>query len=527
MNKLLFSVALMAVVGCAVSDANELYRKPDVLFKSTSNLEFGVWVGFGPRIVSAADGKPLPNAKVYFIDRFSGARRYLKVDGDGRIVFNRFISMGNNGGHRAVDLDTIHVECPGYHSDEDYLFTYNDDPDWRDIRLKPVLDQPCCNYFRSLVPFCNVDENTICSFDVVDGDWLPPYGWGRVEDLRCTFSTNFVSSDGYSSPRIKMKFEFVREDDGFAVDKGDDYSKRSFVIRAGTGYGPQLLKVRNHFGRIDWVIYTDGPSVRPSCFGYADGPHGCGVGTNRMGKLALNLRVNSVPGIREMEMFARDVSVTRPVSHPVPEGPGRLAFGVSSDGRSAVCFGWTQDGAVVPEIFTHALYSENPAADLPRLETMYYCAARYRRDLEVCGFPELRVFVRCHDDPYKEILKDNPKLEAVVFAENGAERIHVRESDCCVSPRKVAALHLDSSFDFPIQWKTNKVSEAFASSYDVPLCELWAGSPFFLPELDFDAGTVDLPVLRFNGDYLEERHSDGRVLRCYKDGRQEKLRESR
>lgn len=174
------------------------------------------------------------------------------------------------------------------------MFTYNDDPDWRDIRLKPVLDQPCCNYFRSLVPFCNVDENTICSFDVVDGDWLPPYGWGRVEDLRCTFSTNFVSSDGYSSPRIKMKFEFVREGDGFAVDNGDDYSKRSFVICAGTGYGPQLLKARNHFGRIDWVIYTDGPSV------------------SRMGNLALNLRVNSVPGIREMEMFARDVSVTRP-----------------------------------------------------------------------------------------------------------------------------------------------------------------------------------------------------------------------
>lgn len=550
MNKLLLPVVLMVIAGCATSlvqdenwDASrkevvDLHAKGDRMSPHCVMGPYGVWIGKGPKIL-ADDGSPLPNARVAFGN--DPMAEGLPVDESGQVTVNRYIPFGypSVSWRNAGETGGVTVSCPGYHSVV-VRSLFDNQGVVKEIRLKPILAQPPCRSFSSEAMLVGGNDNGRCGFDLVEGDWLPPYGWGKVEDLRVTVSTNLSSltasySVSFSGVKRVMtrdnqqvvRLEFVRDGDGFGTDEESfsDCTNRVIYCRQYDRDVRGVFKVRGYYGSIDsseirrenryyYVEDGNGNSVR------RDGPD--------VYRIKFDGRVNTVAELKGLEPDKASVSPRPPIPHPAPKDVNCMAFGVAENGRAAVCFGWTKDGAVVPEIFRKGVYTTDPAKDVPELETLYFdpCFSHSEMSPAVNGLKNLHTVVLSGSYNIRNIgpraFADNSKLNAVVFDRNRSG-IEVAADTFAGSAADLAAIFAESSYDCNRPWDSVAVSNVFSRMVKVYTVSRSDERMLAQPEVDLARGEIELPVITLGDGCLDKEYSDGRVLRYRKDGFTEKI----
>ena len=553
MKKALFAWALLAVVGCATSpDPDEVWdasRKEVVegfdvrngAFSRGVSGAYGIWIGRGPRIL-ASDGTMLTNARVVFGN--DPMAEGLPIDETGCVIVNRYVSGGySRGCRRHHDVSgSLTVSCPGYHSAIGASLLDGQGV-VKEIRLKPVLAQPPCRTFSSEAMVVCDNGNGCCGFDLLEGDWLPPYGWGKVEDLRVTVSTNLssattsytISHSGVKrvvlqDNRQVVRLEFVRDGDGFGKD-GENFSDCTNRVVFGRQFERDVrgvFKVRGHYGSIDSTEFRKDRS-----YYYAEEVvDGRRRDVRRDGPetywLKFGGRVNTVAGLKGLETATASVSPRPPTPHPVPKDVNRMAFGVSEDGRSAVCFGWTKDGAAVPEIFRKGVYTADPARDLPGLETLYLNLSAHSSEQSpvVCGLKNLRTVVWCDGFYARSIgvraFADNPKLDAVIF-DGSCHELTVAADSFSGSATNLTAVYTENSYNCNRPWDAVAVSNVFSRMAKVFTVSRSNDSTIASPEADLARGEVELPVMTLEDGHLDKEYSDGRIIRYRKDGFSERL----
>ena len=535
MNKLLLPVVLMVIAGCATSTSpvqDEACNAGKIVGP------YGVWIGKGPKIL-ASDGSPLTDARVVLGN--DPMAKGLPVDESGRVILNRYVPDAHFRGYwrNAGESGSLTVSCPGYHSVVNRSLL-DFDGVVKEIRLKPILAQPPCRSFSSEAMLHCRNDNGTCSFDLVEGDWLPPYGWGKVEDLRVTVSTNLssaIASYSISLNGVKrvtsrenqqvVRLEFVSDGDGFGKDEEgfSDCTNRVVFCREYDRDVRGVFKVRGHYGSIDsseirkerryyYVDEGDGRSVR------RDGPEAYLV--------KFNGRVNTVEGLKGLESAAAEVSPRPPVPHPAPKDVNSMAFGLSENGRAAVYFGWTKDGAVVPEIFRKGVYTTEPAKNLLDVETLYFdpCASYPDISPIVNGLKNLRTVVLIGNSSRDRSIggrafADNPKLNAVIFDGYRLETTVAADTFSGSAP-DLTAVYSENSYNGERPWDSVAVSNVFSRMVKVYTVSRSDSRMLTPPEVDLAAGDVELPVVKLEDGYLDKEYSDGRILRYRKDGFTEK-----
>lgn len=545
MRDCLFAGLVLALAGCAsgpvpdkLSGGSDGEDSLTGEARPSELMKYGVWIGKGPKIL-ASDGTLLTNARVVFGN--DPTAEGLPIDADGRVVIHRYASnVYSRGSHRhQAAYGNVTVSCPGYHSAVNVsLFEHNRVV--KEIRLKPLLGQtPCRTFSSEATIFCEKGDSS-CGFDLVQGDWLPPYGWGRVEDLRVTVSTNLSSEVGAYSvsfdgirrivnrdDRQVVRFELVREGDGFGKD-GENFSDCTNRVAYCKQYERDfrgVFKVRGYYGSIDSTeirkersnyyvengkrqyIRREGPEVYQVRF----------VG-----------RINPVAALKGFETSTAAVSPRPPVPHPAPADFDRMVFGVSENGRAAVFFGWTKNGVRVPEIFRKGVYTTEPAKALPEVETLYL--DQYTRSTEMSpiinGMKSLRTIVWIGDyDSLKvgeRAFADNPKLNAVIFDGSGQDAVIAGDAFVGTATN-LTALYTKSSYDSHHPWDTIVVSNVFSRMTRIYTSSRSDDNMLAPPEVDLSLGEVELPVITLDEDHLDKEYSDGRILRYRKDGFAEKV----
>lgn len=548
MDRLMIPVALIAIAGCAISpepcespeaDGNEVADEFAVGGGGRGvSRAYGVWVGKGPKIL-AEDGSPLTKARVMFSNDLTSEG--LSVDETGRVTVNRYIPDRHSRSYtrNAADGDTLTITCPGYHPAVNVPLLGGDGA-VKEIRLKPLLGQPPCRSFSSVATVLRGKGDRCCGFDLVEGDWLPPYGWGKVEDIRVTLSTNMMSGSAAYSVSYKgvkrvesrgdgpvMRVEFVRDGDGFGKDTEGylDCTTRVALCRQYDHGLCGVFKVRGCYGSIDSSALRS-----ERLYYYAEDEGGSGRrDVADVYKVVFSGRVNAVAGLKALEAASGPVAPRPPVSHPAPNGADCLAFGVSENGRAAVCFGWTKAGAVVPEIFRRGVYTTDPAKDIPGLETLYV-DTNFRvsnaRPI-VNGMKKLRTVVWSSDYSANTIgerfCADNPKLDAVII-DGYRPEVMVAADAFAGASTNLTAVYASYDGYSTRPWDCVAVSNVFSRMVRIySASDLGGGKMLAPPEVDLARGEIELPVITLEDGYLDKEYSDGRVLRYRNDGFIEKL----
>ena len=540
-------VGVAAVAGCAsvvteqvrIVEPAEVEAKKVVIAKPGSGMHsrYGSWVGKGPRILST-DGKALPNAIVWFAGE--DPLRILPMDSDGSVLINRYIvpeGMDSRGHRNSLYL---YVACPGYHSRTSVQLLTREGV-VPEIRLEPEVDQSACRTFKSDLVLPMTELTNSRGFDLIEGDWLPPYGWGKTEDLRVTISgadmgnkvfsvsnSGVEQTRGFNDAELFAKFEFVRKGDGFdnRSTNYEDCTNKSFVASSYRNTSG-TFRARGYLGALDEIF------VRKDRVSTWEQINGKTVEKELSSVLRIQLggRVNPELGLKTLPTSSVKATPRKPVCRPVPEDGDRLAFGLSADGRAAVCFGWTKEGARIPDIFEKGVYSDNPVADLPRVETLYLESPRKNnghseRVVSVRGLPELRTLV-CLGYGWQKIeqraFADNAKLTTVLFDyESRAECAGNAFEGCATNLTAVFASRARQGFN---PWETIAVSNIFTKMVKVSAPEYGNGRfTMIMPEVDVQKGAVDLPVVHLGADALVKEYPDGRIQRYLQDGNMEKLR---
>lgn len=497
---------------------------------SAMNRSYGVWVGKGPRILSA-DGKPLTEATVCLVGEETMTP--LPIDAEGHLILNRYLAGSPYGSWRDGFSSSVTVMCPGYHSRRNVALLA---PRGivSEIRLEPIVDQPAMRKFQATATLPATEMGRPIGFDLVKGDWLPPHGWGTTEDLQVVAVTNRspktrpfsfadkkVAGNGFHSDNLSCEFSFVREGDGLAENDSDfERCTNTAFIVSGTDYSRRLFRSRDYLGRIDEI------SVNKVQETYYEQSEDASVrrtpGPERL-VLTLGGYVNPEPGLRTLEPASAVGTLRPPVFHTVPEGDGMLAFGVSPGGRAAVLFGRTDQGAKVPEIFEKGVYTSDPVSDLPHLETLF--VERRVAGERLAGFPELRTLVLRgygHQRFEEKSFADNPRLEAVVL-DDMTSGFECAGNAFEGSSTNLTAVFLGRCESGGRPWETLSVTNLFAKMVKVYRPDPALKGVEVAPKLDFAKGTVDIPVVRLREDALELEYADGRLLRFGKDGKTERL----
>ena len=499
---------------------------------SAMNADYGVWVEKGPRILSA-DGKPLTEATALMMGE--EPMSLLPIDSDGRLILNRYLAGGPYGSGLRTRSDSVTVLCPGYHTRRGVRLLARREV-VSEIRLEPIVDQPAMRKFQATATLPATEMGRPIGFDLVKGDWLPPHGWGTTEDLQVVAVTNRspktrpfsfadkkVTGNGFHSDNLSCEFCFVREGDGLAENNSDfERCTNTAFIVSGTDYSRRLFRSRDYLGRIDEISVN---KVQEACYEQSeDASVRRTPGPERL-VLTLGGYVNPEPGLRTLEPASAVGTLRPPVFHAVPEGDGKLAFGVSPDGRAAVLFGRADKGAKVPEIFERSVYTTDPASDLPHLETLFVDAHGQFAGRVVAGCPELRTLVLrkwAFHRLEEKAFADNPKLDTVFFGDSclGCECAGNAFEGCSTN---LTAAFCDRTSYGGRPWETLAVTNLFTKMVKVFGPDSSHEGFQVAPRLDFVKGTVDIPVVRLREDALELEYSDGRLLRLGKDGNTERL----
>ena len=557
-----FALAVLSVACVGTLRADTPTPAAEVAeFRLAPNLawRYGAWVAKGPRIVSDS-GEPLAAARVVELDRHGRNSVELPLDEDGRIVLNCYVNDGKR----------IKVSCEGYYSRQ---FSLSSDCGETEIVLRRKRrPHPMLNHEVDVTLPMSA-TNAVVQIDLVEGDLLAPYGYGIHADAEFRFdglaeplfgrilpsrSTNGVSSvmrmsEGDFARQRNDVMVFLNEGDGtgqmeraFDDDFGmpyeaDDAICTNRMIRCDI-FGRSFafcFRVRGHYGytkgtpivgKSQRYVHVRRQSVDRKSMTLTSEPEDCF-------QIRLKWCVNAEPGDRGLEPDERRPVIPPPPERFVPSDTNLLAFGVSPDGRSALCFGCVSPFVRVPDVFPRAVYTAEPAKDLPALETLYidqpsaeigagaFAGHAGLRSVALLGGSLARIqekaFANCPQLNAFVVLRPNDRL---VVAEDAFAGCAEDFAAVFVGQHRFA--EDDSSLENRGKWTSIPCTNVFPRQVNVPL-DFMRAAESFGPSVDLDLGRVELPILRFDGTRLERETSDGKVFSLDSSGRETKRRVAR
>lgn len=493
---------------------------------------YGRWIDWGPRVVDES-GSPIAGVAVNFI--CGDASRRCETAEDGRIPVGGYLSQTR-----------LSLEKRGFYSIPDHVITIGGRDANKDIRMRRVEHPHPMKSIDLSLRLPDATNRLDVSADLVEGDWMPPYGRGRVADVTLTcVSTNGgflyccrMPGEGGNWDNGRVRVGFQGEEDGFASVKcvGDElrlpksapeveFDRKTWDVcswRRFDKYGREeaiVFCARGRFGTLerpefqhkmgDMIEYE---TVSTNAEGRTVRSYGSKFGPMRK-CLRLKGRVNPVAGERglEPERPVRGM-VRRPEVVPVPADTNLFALGVSSDGRTAVFFGRIGTVGAVPEIFERIVYTDSVARDLPALEMLFI--------EPVAGMVPPRSFAGLR------------KLRTVSFLEPGAIRVESEAFANCPALNLVMmdgwAEHLiaenafaDGSSTLAALFLERRLNED-KDLDDQPCTRLWTRLLSFTRrhfrfapvkvEVDLKTGKVTLPRTFLQGDVLYREDARGRAV---------------
>lgn len=543
-----FALAVLSVACVGTLRADTPTPAAEVAeFRLAPNLawRYGAWVAKGPRIVSDS-GEPLAAACVVELDRHGRNSVELPLDEDGRIVLNCYVNDGKR----------IKVSCEGYYSRQ-FSLSYECEGTEIVLRRKRRPHRMLNREIDVMLPM--TATNDVIQVDLVEGDLLAPYGYGihadaefrfdRPIDTRVALSSHcfvpprddsgqmFLLNEGDGTGQMERAF-----DDDFGMPyEADDAICTNRMIRCDI-FGRSFafcFRVRGHYGytkgtpivgKSQRYVHVRRQSVDRKSMTLTSEPEDCF-------QIRLKWCVNAEPGDRGLEPDERRPVIPPPPERFVPSDTNLLAFGVSPDGRSALCFGCVSPFVRVPDVFPRAVYTSNPAKDLPALETLYidqpsaeigagaFAGHAGLRSVVLLGGSLARIqekaFANCPQLNAFVVLRPNDRL---VVAEDAFAGCAEDFAAVFVGQHRFA--DADSSPESRGKWTTIPCANVFPRQISVPLDFMMAEKSFG-PSVDLDSGRVELPLLRFDGARLERETSDGKVFSLDSSGRETKRRVAR
>ena len=516
---------------------------------------YGVWMAKGPRVVSDS-GEPLLAASAVEVDRYGRTAFALPLDEDGRIVLGSYVN----------DDTGVRISCEGYYSRQVSLSHRCEETEIvlrRKRRPHPMLSR------KIDVTLPMSATNAVVQIDLVEGDLLAPYGYGIHADAEFRFdglaeplfgrilpsrSTNGVSgvmrmSEGDFARQRNDVMVFLNEGDGtgqmeraFDDDFGmpyeaDDAICTNRMIRCDI-FGRSFafcFRVRGHYGytkgtpivgKSQRYVHVRRQSVDRKSMTLTSEPEDCF-------QIRLKWCVNAEPGDRGLEPDERRPVIPPPTERFVPSDTNLLAFGVSPDGRSAVCFGRVSPSVRVPDVFPRAVYTAEPAKELPALETLYIDQPSAEIGARAfAGHAGLRSVVLVAGSLLRiqeEAFSNCPKLNAFVVL-RPYDKLIVAENAFAGCAEDFAAVFVGRFLDADVspenrgKWTTIPCVNVFPRQISVPLDDYASAEELFGPSIDLDSGSVQLSILRFDGTRLERETSDGKVFSLGSNGRATKRR---
>ena len=480
---------------------------------------YGVWVGKGPQVISDT-GEPLVNAKVKWPGYRNIPASLLFVDRKARIIIDNYIT----------NTKTFEVSCPGFHSrwvgitPEGKVAKYDrmlsDRSDCIVMRREHRPHPMSKHTIEMRLPMDAT--NDVIRIDLVDGELLAPYGYGRHADAEFVFG----APQGAGSVPVQLKLlgandgasELQKFKDALGVPyEVDDAACTNRLV---AGDGPLGLRVRGYYGNA-----MSAPKASIS--------GGWRQGSTEGGTLWLNFswRMNREPGDLGLECAGDDIYKHHPPppqKRDVKAEEGKLAFGVSSDGRSAVCFGKVSSEVRVPDIFPHVVYTSDPAKDLPQLDTLYFeRPMHYIPPRMFANHPTLRVAAivdMSTETVQEEAFAGCTNLNMFVGI-GWTDSITLAESafDGCAKDFTLMFLGPDRRDTASAPWDSSACTNVVSRRVVVP-CDRDEMLSMFAPAVDFDSGKVEIPLLHFDGGRFWRESSDGKVLVLDSVGRKTKRR---
>lgn len=498
---------------------------------------YGRWIDLGPRVVDES-GAPITGvtATIQRTKADGGKPWRTETAEDGRIPVGGYLSQAR-----------FSLEKLGYYSVPGRVIMVGAQNADKDIVMRRVEHPHPMRSIDLSLRLPDATNRLEVAVDLVEGDWMPPYGRGLAADVTLTcVSTNGgfrsccrLSGDDGNWEEGLIGVEFQRDGDGFvSVECVDDelrlaksapeggYERKTWDVCSWRRVNENnreesiVFRARGRFGTLErpefrhamgeliehvTVSTNDRGSVVSSC-SYENGP------TLRC--LRFRGRVNPVAGERGLEP-ERPVrsSPGRPEVVPVPADTNLLALGASPDGRSAVFFGRVGTVGAVPEIFERIVYTDSVVRDLPDLEMLFidpvagkvpplgFAGLRKLRTVSVLDPGEIRI--------ESEAFANCPELNLVVMSGWGEHQ--VAENAFAGGSPTLAALFLEY------------VPNASKDQDDLPCARLWtrlldftARRHFrFAPlkaEADLKTGKVILPRVFLFGDILYRDDDSGQAV---------------
>ena len=539
--------AAMGVVGC-FTEVVEPMKEPAadaVPLDGSLAYRYGVWIEKNLRIVSDS-GEPLPDAVVMREVWRQPKPIQYPVGKDGTVSLKCY-------GAGSVRL---RVSAPGHYGCAVDVRPGKDD----EITLRRKKRPHPMRELSLRLKLPKGAPGDSWRVDLVEGDWLPPYGFGRVADaVFCVVDESDADSrSGGRSPnepaalRVSPSFKrsawymrFLQEGDGFAFagDPFPDELRTPYEVDCGACTNSSLrcdvhqfrssnlvFRVRGHCG----VLYGT-PSINNYIY-HADKAKGTGEECE-YAEISLFGRVNTVPGEPgiEPEDYLDVPSVPPPVRGELPDGTNLFAFGVSPDGRGAVFFGKATPSVRVPDMFPRAVYTAEPASELAAVETLYVDTSSGSASIPArafAGLPNLRsvVVIPTSLRIEEEAFAGCPKLNAVLFP--GMDARNPSPYWCpVVAENAFAECAKDvSAIFFKLLYSSDAGGESAIACTNVwsrQICVPWSSDirntiddarRFFAPKVDLEAGKVEVPLVRFDGSRIERESQDGRIFVLGTDG---------
>ena len=464
------------------------------------------WVEKGGRVVSET-GEVLHSA---LVSEYSSGSvlpdEEIALDPEGRLVLDR-------PARGTVDF---YVTCPGYIPRRVGL-SLSDGKLSDDIVLYRADGAHPMREFDKTIAFAKEEYDNVCHFDLVKGDFLPPYGYGCVTDAVVSVSGKRVelmmldhSSDFGAACDIGPRADVpLRNADDVAIDRcfiHNEDMKDSGPFRHAS---VRPFRVRGHFGYIA-LDFRSESSYYGDCF----------VGDLRKGGpcrvVSLWGRVNEKAGERSLLALHGEEPPPKTREDREAPFPGQYAFGVSEDGRSAYFHGLSGENGKVPLPFQRAVYTSCPAKDLKAVETLFLNSVPIP-ERAFAGMPNLRTVIA--KDGFSRLMGSGafagcPKLNAVILGnDNNAHPGADVFAGCakgltCISLRNVWEKGDDGN------WKWKLGSGGYRWEVSVPRND---AKPFLGGDLPV-RGAFELPVVRFSAEGIVKELPGGRLYELRYDG---------
>lgn len=538
-------LAFLAVVICALADET----KPFPETSPAVAMRYGRWVDSGPRVIDES-GAPLAGVEVTLrrTDPFSRDRfKRVVTAEDGIIPFGAFVTQ-----------ISYSLEKRGYYPIASRTYGVRSSDRNADVMLRRIERPHPMRTLELALPLPSDTNRIAVAVDLVNGDWLPPYGGGREADAVVTCVVTNIGLrpccrlNGVDDmwDQAVYSISLRGPDDGLVVTSRTDdelvfpktapeapYDVRTWSA-VMSGYrrfdDAVVFRVRGRFGTLlspEMRFVSDGPRYKAVVTTNEDGSVVCSsVSLPTVTRRTLNLSgcVNVEAGERGLEP-SRPVTPSRPVVIPVSADTNLFALGASPDGRVAVFFGRVGAVGAVPEIFERIVYTGRVARDLPDLEVLHVdCSAGEVPSRAFAGLARLRTVVlpsggrlRIGSGAFAEC----PDLELVMRGGWGDLSV---AADAFVGGRIPPSLvFLDHT---PLEW---------GEADELPGEGCWSRRLVFtesaqlrIPSLrakaDFDRGRVSLPLVFLADDvlYCENDEGDAIFLKRFGHGRTAAFRES-